>query len=361
MNTRTNHGALVPIERIEAAFVLPTPPPGMRWHREDGWKEGDLPPGTRPLAEHENELPTDEEFLGGSWQNGGSAGAAFTINKVRTTRPLTFTHSGREWTWHRAGDPMPCKPGDMIHVILADEPESANDPAIRGEQIEWDCQNAGDVIGWRYADTEKPDPYAELKKAHAAGKKIEGLIGGYWLPAHHPKWKYPVETYRVAESKLPETCNVPRAKPDKTPWIEWHGGECPLKDEEVEEWQVIRSNGAVSEPYTRIKPSEGSHWQSATPYKAYRVLKTREPKPKVPLGPEDVPPGSVFRGSAETEDKGWCIITSCSKTGIRYWRQSDNDPAELTWKTLQSLGAQINRPRLRDQDGNPTKWEPCEH
>lgn len=41
MNTRTNHGAIVPIERIELLpFTLPTPPPEMKWHHEDGWNDG---------------------------------------------------------------------------------------------------------------------------------------------------------------------------------------------------------------------------------------------------------------------------------------------------------------------------------
>lgn len=42
----------------------------------------------------------------------------------------------------------------------------------------------------------KPDPYAELKKAHAEGKVIQGCINGHWIDCPHPTWKYPVNTYR---------------------------------------------------------------------------------------------------------------------------------------------------------------------
>lgn len=84
------------------------------------------------------------------------------------------------------------------------------------------------------------------------------------------------------------------------------------------------------------------------------------PEPQwVPLGPEDVPPGTVLRGAGEVDSKGWCMITSCSETGIRIWRDCECYQDERTWGELKDRGSQINRPRHRDADGNPTKWEPC--
>ena len=87
-----------------------------------------------------------------------------------------------------------------------------------------------------------------------------------------------------------------------------------------------------------------------------------EPQTKtVPLGPEDVPPGSVFRGAGEAKDpdnKDWYLLTSCSRTGIRYWRQSDSDPEPISWLTLKTNGAQINRSLSKGQ-WNPDAWEPC--
>jgi len=73
---------------------------------------------------------------------------------------------------------------------------------------------------------------------------------------------------------------------------------------------------------------------------------------KVPLGPEDVPPGSVIRGSGEIGYEGWCLITSCSLTGIRIWRECYPDnQKETTWEQLKLSGSQIKIP---GED-----WKPC--
>ena len=206
------------------------------------------------------------------------------------------------------------------------------------------------------AKTEKPDPYAELKKAHAEGKKIEGLIGGYWLPAPHPKWKYPVETYRVAESKLPETCNVPRAKPDETPWIEWRGGHCPLKDEEVEEWEYKLRGGAI---YTYRQP-ESLRWTHRQPTPnlddiiSYRVLKWRKQEPKKQLGPEDVPPGSVIKASDIIQAQ----VLRVNKESV-YILGQRGTPYEVEFEELQK-DWQINRSIPLTGKWNPGAWEACE-
>lgn len=87
-----------------------------------------------------------------------------------------------------------------------------------------------------------------------------------------------------------------------------------------------------------------------------------EPETKtVELGPEDVPPGSVFRGAGEIGSKGWCLITSCSDAGIRYWRHSDSPGCgkEYPWSELRSNGSQINRSIPRTGKWNPNSWEPC--
>lgn len=48
-------------------FQLPPPPPGMSWHRTDGWKAEDLPSGYRPLAEGEVYQKTLDEM---HWDHG---------------------------------------------------------------------------------------------------------------------------------------------------------------------------------------------------------------------------------------------------------------------------------------------------
>ena len=218
---------------------LPPPPPGMSWHREDGWKAEDLPQGYRPLVAGENWLAGDEIRRSGRthWEVAGTPGdiiddpVSKKTSPFRTTRPLTFEHGGKTWTYHRPGYPMPCDGGSLIWVLYDEGTHSLN--SYCANDYVW-----GRVIGWRYAET-----------------------------------------------------------------------------------------------------------QTTT----------------VPLGPEDVPLGSVIRGAGEAKDpdnKDWCLITSCSRTGIRYWRQSDSDPEPISWLTLKTHGAQINRSLSKGQ-WNPDAWEPC--
>jgi hypothetical protein len=326
-----------------ALFALPTPPPGMRWHRVDGWTAEMLPPGTRPLEAGENHQP-DDEFLamGGNWQrctyaHKGRTAAYYTC-PYRTTRSLLFTHEGHEWAWHRAGDPMPCDGGREVVALTENGTATA-----KASRWQWgDDQGKSNILGWRYADAEQPDPYAELKKAHAEGKVIQGCIRGHWIDCPHPTWKYPLDTYRI--------------KPDDDPpWIVWHGGPCPLKDDEVEEWEYKMHDGSTRKcdsPNTR----RWEHIACANDIIAYRVLKWRTPKPKVQLGPEDVPPLSLIRRKPE-QDNGqqwhWRCVSYVHGVGIQCGNRG------YKWEELQK-DYQINRPRHRDADGNPTLWEACE-
>jgi hypothetical protein len=89
------------------------------------------------------------------------------------------------------------------------------------------------------------------------------------------------------------------------------------------------------------------------------------PKPEttkqVELGPEDVPPGTVLRGAGEAQnyDGGWCMITSCSRTGIRIWRECDSNPTEITWQTIKDAKSEINRSIPLAGKWDATAWEPC--
>lgn len=164
MNTRTNHGAIVPIERIELPpFTLPTPPPGMKWHREDGWNDGDLPQGTRPFIEGEMPQKDDLCILDGrpKWTvavNWWSDAPASPQCRYRTTRPLLFTHEGHEWTWHRAGDPMPCN-GDKMVVALTEYGTAT----AKASQWQWgDDQGKGNIIGWRVLKWREKKPKVPL-------------------------------------------------------------------------------------------------------------------------------------------------------------------------------------------------------
>jgi hypothetical protein len=133
-------------------FKLPPPPPGMRWHREDGWNEGDLPQGYRPLVEGEWRKNEDEWTYddGNGWRLVANYGPEGEVSrgaaKHRTTRPLVFTHEGKEWTWHRPGDPMPCDGEVFVDCFCKG---GGTLLATRAKVWSW----RGDIIGWRYAET----------------------------------------------------------------------------------------------------------------------------------------------------------------------------------------------------------------
>lgn len=356
-------------------FTLPTPPPGMRWHREDGWTEGDLPPGMRPLVEGEEVSLGDEtEAYSSGWQQcRASIGRVAGVSKLiyRTRRPLLFTHSGHEWTWHRAGGSCPCDGEKMVYVLF-------HDGEIRGMHtakfLGWGDNAQWKIIGWRYADAplpiqtlaqdqvelsremqeaasqvlkeelQKPDPYAEWKKAHAEGKVIQ------WKFKDADGWMDKLANF----NEYPENCDY-RIKPDEIPWTEWHGGECPLKDEEVEEWEATCRNGVTvirSSPPSAMA-AYWSHDQHAADIIAYRVLKTREPKPKVPLGPEDILPGSIFILPTR-KPSTWHAVTGVYEDCVQL------DHGDFPFDELMEDGWLINRSIPQTGKWNPEAWEACE-
>ena len=263
-------------------------------------------------------------------------------DELDAARPLLFQHAGHEWTWHRAGDPMPCD-GERSVAILQDDGRiyGARQP-IKAKK--WDWQP---VIGWRYADAQQPDPYAELKAAHAEGKVIQfeqHFLGSkYWYAIDNPQWDEEPSRYRI--------------KPDENPWIEWHGGKCPLKDEEVEEWQIKWANGDIT---TNPKASPSNYiWtklNSPDDIAAYRVTKWRKPAPKQKLGPEDVPPFSLIRRKPEQNNGQqwhWRCVSYVHNVGIQCGDRG------YKWKEMQK-DYQINRSLPLTGKWNPEAWEACE-
>lgn len=60
------------------------------------------------------------------------------------------------------------------------------------------------------------------------------------------------------------------------PWTEWHGGECPLNDEEVEEWELKFRDGDTL--LSNVRPSRSIRWRHCDidgDVVAYRVLKRK--------------------------------------------------------------------------------------
>ena len=167
-------------------FQLPPSPPGIEWHRKDGWKEGDLPQGYRPLTDGELIQAGDGvrnkkhlngfRFVKAACSVGHKAGETFPDQFGRTTRPLVFQHEGKEWTYHRPGDPMPCDEWLKIEILYEtapddDKPEYTAANRQRADDVNW--RQGTTVIGWRYAETTKQvelgpeDIVTKLKEAIA--------------------------------------------------------------------------------------------------------------------------------------------------------------------------------------------------
>ena len=139
-------------------FQLPPPPPGIQWHRVDAWKAEDLPPGTRPMTGDEFAQDGDEYRWGDSdtWvAERGKSGMSCAEKPAmcfRTTRPLVFTHEGKQWTWHRPGDPMPCDGEREVEWLL--ESEASGIAAYKHHQQHAKALGSHwkGIIGWRYAE-----------------------------------------------------------------------------------------------------------------------------------------------------------------------------------------------------------------
>jgi len=149
-----------------------------------------------------------------------------------------------------------------------------------------------------------------------------------------------------------------RIKPnDSPPWIEWRGGECPLKDEEVEKWEFrYRGEDKMTIPCAPHPSTyRWSHENKLGDIIAYRVLKWRDKKPKVQLGPENVPPQSVLlSSSAGANGTRWMQVLCVKAAGVEI-----NGRACIPWTELKTHW-QINRSIPLTGKWNPNAWEACE-
>lgn len=166
----TNHGAFLGATQ-QTLFQLPPPPPGVQWHRTDGWQEGDLPQGWRPLLLGEPICEQVDEWKqvdenSNTWVKrirvypDECTGAQTKKHALhRTRRPLTFTHAGKQWTYHRPGDPMPCDGEQMVFILTSEC--GASEQSYKASTYAWRVTKNnwwGAIIGWRYADEKKTVP-----------------------------------------------------------------------------------------------------------------------------------------------------------------------------------------------------------
>jgi len=131
-------------------------------------------------------------------------------------------------------------------------------------------------------------------------------------------------------------------------------------DEEIDDLIATLVGIRAKKPWEFAMTSgDNAAWYSPDPdltWKRCFELKYRiRLKPCVPLGPEDVPPGSVIRWLEHAQDDrdtstgGWATIIAVGDFGITSI-MGDNTLEDIAWETLVT-DAEILRP-------NQT-WEPC--
>lgn len=269
------------------------------------------------------------------------------------------------------------------------------------------------------SEVEKPDPYAELKAAHAAGKVIQILDTQNRYVDADPTWQSPPERYRIKPEEPAFQL------PPPPPGVQWHRtdmwekGDLPegmrplfLGEpicEQVDEWKQVEQNANTWVKRIRVYPDEctgaqakkhslhrttrpltfehaGETWtwhrpgdpmpcdggsliwalyDDGTPslnsycandYVWGRIIGWRyaDEKKTVPLGPEDVPPGSSFRPKhwGTTGHERIEVVQVCT-TDVRLGtnRTYDFEELEASW--------QINRSIPLTGKWNPDAWEPC--
>ena len=115
--------------------------------------------------------------------------------------------------------------------------------------------------------------------------------------------------------------------------------------------EVFRIIGQEGDEAVQCRNVEGSGWQPVyyawlQPELFTRVQWRRKPAPKrVPLGPEDVPPGSALR----CRDWQLCMWKAAQSVGVAGTHAGGMD---YEWSHLMETGYEISR------DGGKT-WKPC--
>lgn len=154
-------------------------------------------------------------------------------------------------------------------------------------------------------------------------------------------WPLPEADYACPPVKHPEAQELQDrfAEPE---WIPWHGGECPLKDDEVAEWEYESENGYSPKSIKAGPPSLYKNcWRKREDgwgIIAYRVLKWKRPPTQTNLPPESCP----VCGASEVASNGPRITYACGS--------SDYDQRPGTFKQASSCLPSVKEPAPTDND-----------
>jgi hypothetical protein len=201
------------------------------------------------------------------------------------------------------------------HSLALDEWTS--DGPYNVEELDYSEYNLRNKATWQL-----PDPYAELKAAHAAGKVIQ------FNPGDSLGW-------RDQQCDFTAAPHCYRIKPEQQPQEPWAAEKAAFVAGETIQYSS-GFNPAWSDVFDPMwLPASTSHGPR------YRI----KPKPqKVPLEPCDVPPGSVLR----CLEASWRTILSITRDIVRL-----DGTGNISLETLSKNEAwQIKRP-------TDTDWQPC--
>ena len=157
------------------------------------------------------------------------------------------------------------------------------------------------------------------------------------------KWE-PVSLDSSLYRVVPYRRLIPDAPTPDDGWITWGGGECPVPGDTLVE--VRFGSNDIQGGVTHARQYRWAHEQHMNII-AYRVVKALEPQ-WLPLGPDDVPPGSVFK--QPHFDSGVFISNLAQNSEGITTANNDQELMLVTWETLMSLYL-IKRP---GED-----WKPC--
>ncbi len=285
---------------------------GQEWHKADSWTKEMLPDGYRPMIKGEIWRALDEfkKPEGEKWT---------AEMEVYNGTFLKVGYGGFKNYYFRSKRPLPAveTPWQLTREIKGFRPLADGEEWHRND---WTKDMLPD--GWR--------PLL-LNEQHVAGDEYKSSKDGKFRPQFNSPHTVHAH-YKHRRTRRPLPVLTPAQIADG--WLEWHGGECPVWDRSIPnvmfrdgdthgkwnagvmEWNHIGTGRDIiayrPDPYEALKKAhaEGkviqfnygqaiADWCDmermptwVDPVKRYRV----KPSPvMVPLGPEDVPPGSALR------------------------------------------------------------------
>jgi hypothetical protein len=185
----------------------------------------------------------------------------------------------------------------------------------------------------------EPDPYAELKKAHASGKKLQVKVANQGWCDVDPSGPCWCGEYRIKPETFPPA-------PEGTAW---HNPE-NLTPEQVgvsEGWRLLLEDERV---YQQDQCFENRHWLGTCNYEHGKMnrrltYRTKRPLPtppkRVPLEAEDIPAVCWVRLAGTC----YMVTTVMPSSGVEIGGQS------MSFRHLQRVGYEYSADRKN--------WKPC--